>query len=193
METGSKKLIVYFLTLAFSYNLFANENKKNEEKNISLNFHNINIRSALQYLSELHDNNLIVDDKIQGKFSIFLHHLNWQQALDIILQTQGLAKRAITNGWFITTSEQLLKQDRINFDIQQKKNDLSPLIFKVIQIHYRKASDISKILKDKTNTLLSAHGSVSVDNSINSLWIRESAYQLNKIAAFIKELDRPIG
>lgn len=189
----NKKLIVYFLTFVFNYNLFANENKKNEEHNVSLNFHNINIRSALQYLSELHGNNLIIDDKIQGKFSIFLHHLNWQQALDIILQTQGLAKRAIINGWYITTSEELLKQDRTNSDIQQKKNDLSPLIFKIIQIHYRKAADISKLLKDKTNTLLSVHGSVTVDNPTNKLWIRDTVEQLNKIAASIKELDRPIG
>ncbi len=191
----NKKLIVYFLALAlaFSHNSFANEYKKIEENNISLNFHNMNIRSALQYLSELHGNNLIIDNKIQGKFSISLHHLNWQQTLDIILQTQGLAKRAITNGWFITTSEQLLKQDRINFDIQQKKNDLSPLIFKVIQIHYRKVSDINKLLKDKTNTPLSSHGSVSADNLTNSLWIRDTAEQLKKIAVFIKELDKPIG
>lgn len=183
---------MYFLTLTFNYNLFASEYKKIEANNLSLNFHDIKIRSVLQYLSELHGDNLIVDDKVQGKFSISLHHLNWQQTLDTILQTQGLAKRAITNGWFITTPEQLLRQDRINSDIQQKKNDLSPLIFKVIQIHYRKASDINKLLKDKTNTPLSAHGSVSVDNPTNSLWIRDSVEQLNKISASIKELDKPI-
>jgi type IV pilus assembly protein PilQ len=187
------KLLLFFLTLIFNYKLFGNEYEKIDENNISLNFHDIKIRCALHYLSELHGNNLIIDEKIQGKFSIFLHHLNWQQALDIILQTQGLAKRSITNGWFITTSEQLLKQDRVDSDIQQEKKDLAPLIFKVIQIRYRKASDINKLLKDKTNTPLSAHGSVSADNPTNSLWIRDTAEQLNKIAASIKELDKPIG
>ena len=193
--TRNKTLLIYFLTLAFNCKLFANENISNRQvdKTISLSFHNIEIHSALQYLSELHGNNLIIDDKIQGKFSIYLHDINWEQALDNILQTQGLAKRSITNGWFITTSDQLLKQDRINSDIQQKKKDLSPLIFKLMQVRYRKASDISKLLKDKTNTLLSAHGSVSVDNPTNSLWIRDTIEQLNKIAASIKELDKPIG
>lgn len=187
----NKKLWVYFLTLTFSFKIFGSEFKKNEE-NISFDFHNIQIRSVLEYLSELHGNNLIIDDKIQGKFSISLHHLNWEQALNTILQTQGLAKRAITNGWFITMPEQLLKQDRLTSEIQQKKNDLSPLIFKVVQIRYRKASDISKLLKNKTNTPLSVHGSVSVDNPTNSLWIRDSARQLNKIVTSIKELDKPI-
>jgi type IV pilus assembly protein PilQ len=189
---GNKKLLVYFLALIFSSKLFGNELKKNEENNISFNFHDIKIRSVLECLSELHGNNLIIDDKIQGKFSISLHHLSWQQALNTILQTQGLAKRSIPNGWFITTSKQLLKQDRINSDIQQEKNDLSPLIFKVVQIRYRKASDISKLLKDKTNTPMSKRGSVSLDNQTNSLWIRDSAAQLTKIVASIKELDKPV-
>lgn len=191
----NKVLLLFFLALAFNCKLFANENILNGQvdKTISLSFHNIKIRSALQYLSQLHGNNLIIDDKIQGKFSIFLHSINWEQALDNILKTQGLAKRSITNGWFITTPEQLLKQDRINSDIQQRKQDLSPLIFKIIQIRYRKASDISKLLKDKTNTPLSAHGSVSIDNPTNSLWIKDTIEQLNKIAASVKELDKPIG
>ena len=140
-------VLIYVLMLAFNCKLFANENisNKQEDNTISLTFHNIKIRSALQYLSELHNKNLVIDDKIKGKFSIYLHHINWDQALDTILQTQGLSKRSIANGWFITTSEQLLKQDRINSDIQKKKKDLSPLFFKIVQIHYRKASDISKL------------------------------------------------
>lgn len=180
------KLLIFFLTLIFNYTLLAKEN-------VSLTFHNIKIRSALQYLSEMHNNNLIIDDKIQGEFSIYLHDVDWEQALDTILQTQGLAKRSIINGWFITTSAQLLKQDRINLQIQQKKRELSPLIFKVIQIRYRKASDISKLLKDKTNTPLSTQGSASVDNATNSLWIRDSVEQQNKITAFIRNLDKPIA
>ncbi|WP_342227397.1 type IV pilus secretin PilQ [Rickettsiella endosymbiont of Rhagonycha lignosa] len=180
------KLLILILTLLFNCKLLAKEN-------ISLTFHNIKIRSALQYLSEIHGNNLIIDDKIQGEFSIYLHDINWEQALDTILQTQGLAKRSIINGWFITTAAQLLKQDSINLQIQQTKRELSPLIFKVIQIRYRNALDISKLLKDKTNTPLSTQGSASVDNATNSLWIRDSVEQQNKIAAFIRELDKPIA
>ncbi len=152
--TRNKILLINFLAIAFNCETFANETilNKHIKENITLNFQNIKIRSALQYLSELHGNNLIIDDKIQGKFNIYLHDINWEQALDTILQTQGLARRSISNGWFITTLDQLLKQDKINLDIQQKKKDLSPLIFKLMQIRYRKASDISKLLKDKTNT-----------------------------------------
>ncbi|MEN9916958.1 MAG: type pilus assembly protein PilQ [Pseudomonadota bacterium] len=189
-------LVLFFLILLLLSNkVFANENifNKQSDKNISLNFNNIKIRSALQYLSELNNKNLIIDDKLQGVVSIYLHDIDWDQALDTILQTQGLAKRAILNGWFITTPEHLLKQDTIKLAIQQKKRDLFPLIFKVLQIRYRKASDISKLLKDKANSPLSTRGSVSVDNLTNSLWIRDSVQQINQISASIRELDKPIG
>ena len=178
-------LLLSFFIFMFNSSVLANEN-------ISLNFNNIKVRLALQYLSELHNNNLIMDSKIHGEVSIYLRDISWDQALETILQTQGLVKRSITNGWFITTSEQLLKQHKINLDIQKEKNDLFPLIFKVIQIRYRKASDISKLLKDKTNSPLSARGSVSIDNATNSLWIRDSVVQLDKILASIRELDKPI-
>ncbi|TLY47576.1 MAG: type IV pilus secretin PilQ [Gammaproteobacteria bacterium] len=188
-------LLFFFLLSIFNGRILANENTLNKQtdKNISLNFRHIKIRSALQYLSELNNNNLIIDNKIHGEISIYLHDVNWEQALDAILQTQGLAKRSIINGWFITTSEQLLQQDKINLDIQKEKRALFPLTFKVIQIRYRKASDISKLLKDKTNSPLSARGSVNIDISTNSLWIRDSIEQINKILASIRELDKPIN
>ena len=178
-------LLLFFFTLMFNSKVLAYEN-------ISLNFSNIKIRSALQYLSELHNSNLIIDNKIHGSVSIYLRDISWEEALNTILQTQGLVKRSIINGWFITTSEQLLKQHRINLDIQKEKSDSFPLIFKIIQIRYRKASDISKLLKDKTNSPLSARGSVSIDNATNSLWLRDSVEQLDKILASIRELDKPI-
>lgn len=194
-DLGKKSFLAFFLTITLNFELIAHENdlKQRVDENVTLNFNNINISTALQYLSELNNNNLIIDDKIQGKLSIYLHDINWEQALDSILQTQGLAKREITKGWFITTAENLLKQEKINSSIQKEKNNLCPLIVKVIPIHYRKASDIAKLLKDKVNTLLSARASVSADNSINSLWIKDSPSQINKIISLIKKIDKPIG
>lgn len=186
--------------LAASMNLLAveltkqiNPLDKNVIKNkISLNFQDIKLRSALHLLAEFSGYNFIIDDKIQSNLSLYLNNVNWEQALDTILQTQGLVKRPIAKGWFIATQNQILKQDKLNLEIQQQKQDLSPLIFKIFQVHYSKAIDISKLLKDKENTLLSSRGSVSIDKQTNSLWIRDSQMQLNKIEKAIKELDRPI-
>lgn len=167
-------------------------NENVTKNNISLNFQDIKVRSALQLLAEFSGYNFIIDDKIQSNLSLHLNNVNGEQALDAILQTQGLVKRPIAKGWFISTQNQILKQDKLNLEIQQQKQDLSPLTFRIFQVQYSKAIDISKLLKDKGNTALSPHGSVSVDKRTNSLWIRDTRAQLNKIEKAIKELDRPI-
>ncbi len=93
-DLGKKSFLAFFLTITLNFELIAHENdlKQRVDENVTLNFNNINISTALQYLSELNNNNLIIDDKIQGKLSIYLHDINWEQALDSILQTQGLAR-----------------------------------------------------------------------------------------------------
>lgn len=194
LKTFCKKIIFsLFLAVALNFQLLAHDSFEKKDEKITLNFNHINVNAALRYLSELNNNNLIIDEIIQGKLSIYLHDVSWEQALDCILQTRGLAKHAIPHGWFITTAENLLKQEKMNADIQKEKNNLCPLIFKVIPIHYRKASDFLKLLKDKTNTLLSVQAIVNADNLTNSLWIKDFPIKMNRIIRLIKELDKPIG
>ncbi len=184
------------LMLLFNMNLLAiepsNLNKSITGNKVSLNFQDIKVRSALQLLAEFSGCNLIIDDKIQSNLSLYLNDVSWEQALDTILRTQGLLKRPIAKGWFISTQSQILKQDKLNLEIQQQKQYFSPLIFRIFHVHYSKAIDLSKLLKNKGNSPLSSHGSVSVDKRTNSLWIRDSQVQLNEIEKVIKELDRPI-
>lgn len=193
----SLQIIFFYIFISdlFATDLSEKENfvRKNlTKKQISLNFQNIKLSSALNLLAEFSGFNFIIDDKIKGSLSIHLQDISWKQALDIILQTQGLAKRAIAKGWFIAAEDQLLKRDKLKLELQQQKQDLSPLISKVIQVRNSKALDISKLLKDKTNSPLSLRGSVIVDKRTNSLWIRDSQEQLNNIEKSIKALDRPI-
>lgn len=196
------KIIIFFIFIfipkisAFGQNqVIEKENLLREnltEKKISLNFEKIKLRSALRLLAKFCGFNFIMDDKIQGSISIYLHDVTSLQALDIILQSQGLVKRPIAKGWFISTRDQLLKQDKANLELQKQKQDSSPLIFKVIQVHHNKALDIGNLLKDKANSPLSSRGRIMIDKRTNSLWIRDSQEQLNHLTKSIKELDKPI-
>src|SRR5579862_1914837 len=93
-----------------------------QEQVISLNFQDIKVRAALQLLAEFSGFNLIVDDKIQGNLSLHLKDIPWQQALDIILHTQGLTKCPIAQGWFIARQCEPLKSD-----LMQKQQDINIL------------------------------------------------------------------
>ncbi|MES2998200.1 MAG: type IV pilus secretin PilQ [Pseudomonadota bacterium] len=163
-----------------------------QEHRLTLNFEDINIRTALQLLAEFSGYNIIVDDKIRGHLTLHLNNMPWQQALDIVLQTQGLAKRAIPNGWFVATQSELLRRDKKNLELQTQQKELAPLVSKLLSIRYSNASDIAALIKDKHNSLLSSKGNVSVDKRTNSLWMQEAKDKLVQIEKVIKQLDKPI-
>jgi type IV pilus assembly protein PilQ len=157
---------------------------------ISLNFQDINIRSALHLLAQLCHRDLIISDKVRGRISLNLNNIPWQVALDMILKSHDLGKRELSNVWFIATKEQLLKQDEINLKIQQQSNRLIQLREKLIQLKHSKASEIAALFKDK-NYLLTEGGSMNVVQATNSLWIRERPDQLNHLIHIIEQLDIP--
>src|SRR3989338_5573454 len=64
--------------------------------NVSLDFQDIPVQQVLQTLAELHDSNFIISDKVNGTISLHLKNVPWDQALQIILENEGLAQR--TNG-----------------------------------------------------------------------------------------------
>jgi type IV pilus assembly protein PilQ len=191
----NKLIMLFFVIIPCS--LFATEPmdrfaiSKAKEKTISLNFQAIKVRAALQLLAEFSGFNIIVDDKVQSELSLNLSNIPWEQALDTILQVQGLAKRPIKNGWFVATEDTFLQLDKKKQEVLQQMQALEPLISQLIAIRYADAAELASLLKDKHNAFLS-RGSVSVDKRTNSLWVQESKEKLVKIGNAIKKLDRPI-
>jgi bla regulator protein BlaR1 len=66
-------------------------------KRVRLNYKNVEVRSLLKAMAEAGQVNILVGDKVSGTVTLDLAEMPWDQALDIILQSQGLEKRE-TNG-----------------------------------------------------------------------------------------------
>ena len=191
------KLALMIIFLFISLDLWAvdwaNVNSlENKEQQVSLNFQDIKLRAALTLLAEFSGFNLVVDDKVQGNVSIHLNDMPWQQALDILLQTQGLVKRPINHGWFIAPQSEFLERDRKNQEIREQQQSLEVLSSKLIEIRYSKAAELVSLLNDRKNSFLSSRGSISVDKRSNSLWVQDSKKKLVGIEKAIRQLDRPI-
>ena len=56
-------------------------------------FENIPVRSALQFLAEEGQFNLVVSDSVQGTISLHLTDVTWEQALDVVLKLKGLEQQ----------------------------------------------------------------------------------------------------
>lgn len=161
-------------------------------KRISLNFQNINIRAVLQLLADFTGINIVVSDKVQGSITLRLNDIPWDQALDIILTTQGLDKRQTANVMLIDTKASLDKMEEQQLKSQQIIQRLEPTRSELLQINYAKASDIAILIKDKQNSLLSEKGKISVDMRTNTIWIQDSGTKIEEVRELIQQLDVPV-
>jgi type II secretory pathway component HofQ len=74
---------------------------------LTLNFQQIETRRALEILAEFTGLNIITSDSVQGSVTLRLHQVPWDQALDVILQAQGLAMRGQGNVLWIAPASEL--------------------------------------------------------------------------------------
>ncbi|MFI4919379.1 MAG: type IV pilus secretin PilQ [Legionellales bacterium] len=161
-------------------------------KRISLNFQSISIRAVLQLLADFTGVNLVVSDNVHGDITLRLNDIPWDQALDIILTTQGLDKRKTGNVMLIDTRTSMDRMEEQQLKSQQVIQKLEPLRSDLLQINYAKAIDIAILVKDKQNSLLSEKGKISVDTRTNTLWIQDTGTKIEEVRDLIKQLDIPV-
>lgn len=159
---------------------------------LSLNFQDISIRSALQLLAEFSGLNIITSDSITGHVTIHVENIPWDQALDLILQSQGLGKRKFANVLFIAPLSEIASREKQALEARQQMEDLAPLESTLLTINYGKAEDIANLLQGLESNLLSTRGSVSVDARTNTIWIEDTAKKLAEIRNLVHKLDMPV-
>jgi type IV pilus assembly protein PilQ len=161
-------------------------------KRISLNFQDIKVRAVLQLLAEFTGMNMVVSDKVTGSITLRLNEVPWEQALNIILTTRSLSKRSIGNVMLIAPAEEIIDREKKEFNVQSDLGNLVPLRSELLQINYAKAHEIARLLKDQNTTLLSARGSLNVDNRTNTIWIQDTESQIEKIIKLVTHIDVPV-
>ncbi len=78
-----------------------------EGKRVKLNFKNVEVRGLLKALADAAHANMLVSDKVTGTVTLSLMEMPWEQALDVILGSQGLVKREKDGIIFIETAATL--------------------------------------------------------------------------------------
>lgn len=159
---------------------------------LSFNFQDIETRSVLQLIADFTGLNLVVSDTVGGSLTLRLKNVPWDQALDIILKTKGLAMRQTGNVMLIAPSEEIAAREKLELEAHKQVQELAPLHSEFMQINYAQASDISSLLKAPENSLLSGRGAVSIDARTNTLLIQDTSEKLAEIRSIVKRLDIPV-
>lgn len=179
---------------------------------LSLNFQDIDVRSVLQLIADFTNLNLVASDSVNGRITIRLQNVPWDQALDIILKTKGLDKRRTGNVIMVAPAVEIAAREKLEAQAAQQIQQLAPLQTEYIQISYAKAADIQTLITSGRNngasgtstnstdtgldsnvgSLLSTRGTISIDPRTNTLIIQDTAAKIDEIRAMISRLDVPV-
>lgn len=188
---------------------------------VSMDFKGIDIHNALRLLAELNNLNLLVADSVKGTVTMRLVAVPWDQALDLILESKGLGKELQGNVLRVAPLADLQSMADAQWQARESKQKLEPMVTEMIPVSFAKASEIRDLLleTDQRSTpsgaggstttgqgaaaqsgrdasrnprLLSANGSVVVDQRTNTLIVKDMAVNLAKVRDMVAKLDKPI-
>lgn len=159
---------------------------------ISLNFQDVNLRAVLQVIADFTQLNLVVNDTVQGNITLQLQNVPWDQALDVILKTKGLAQRKEGNVLLIAPSEELAARERQELEIQRQAEELAPLRRELIQINYAKATDIAALFRLASGEQTEERGIITVDERTNAIIAYQTQERLAELSKIVSQLDTPV-
>jgi len=172
----------------------ADEKKEYTGERLTLNFQDIDVRSVLQLLADTSGQNIVVSDSVTGNLTLRLQNVPWDQALDIVLRTKGLDKRRQDNVIIIGPTEELASREKAELAAHKEVQELSPTHTEFMQVNYAKVSDLAKLIKttNAKDSMLSARGSLSVDERTNTLLVQDTSDKLADIRRLVQVLDVPV-
>ncbi|WP_106478909.1 type IV pilus secretin PilQ [Phytohalomonas tamaricis] len=162
-------------------------------KKITLNFQNIEVRTVLSILAEEGGLNLVVSDNVSGGVTLNLQNVPWDQALELVLRTRGLASLRTGNVLLVAPSGELAAMAQQAVQADQSLEQTAQLTTDYIQVRYAKAADMATLLRgDAGLGLLSERGRVMVDARTNTLLIQDTREQIEQVRRTLDHLDVPI-
>lgn len=159
---------------------------------ISLSFQSIDLRSLLQIIADVAGTNMVISDAVSGEVAMRLQNVPWDQALDIIMRTKGLAMRQQGNVMLVAPMDEIAAREKAELEAAAQKVQLAPLRSELIQVNYAKASDIANLLRAGETSLLSDRGRVTVDDRTNTLIVLDTREKLSEVRGLIERLDVPV-
>jgi len=160
--------------------------KKYSGEPISVNLKDVDLKDFFRLIHEISGLNVVLDPAVRGTLTLVLDDVPWDQALDIVLQNNGLDKQLQGNVLRIATKDTLKKEAETARDLSKAQNEAVPSVTATRTLSYAKAS----VMRDTLKRFLSSRGDILADDRANILIIRDIPSVFPDLDALIKQLDR---
>jgi type IV pilus assembly protein PilQ len=153
---------------------------------ISVNLKDVDLKDFFRLIHEISGLNVVLDPNVRGTLTIVLDEVPWDQALDIVLQNNGLDKQLNGNVLRVATRETLKKEAETARDLQKAQAEAVAPVTVTRVLSYAKAAT----MKDTLKKFLSTRGDIFSDDRSNQLVIRDIPSVIPTIDNLIRQLDR---
>lgn len=182
---------------------------------LTLNFQDISVREALNVIADFTELNMVISDSVTGNLTLRLKDVPWDQALDIILQSRGLAMRKNGNVIQVAPVGELALSEKNDLTARQEISELEELRTESFQLGYQTATAAAMLLNGVATgvtgapmpaapvaagatgqvggspRILSKRGSAIADVRTNTLFVKDTPSRLEEVARLIKQIDVP--
>jgi len=159
---------------------------------LSLAFDDAPVGQILQALADYQQLNLLVAPGVEGRLSIRLKEVGWQQALSLVSRLAKLSVNKEGNVLLVfpqSWQEEKQRQQKLDQEEAEKKRPLGTL---ALTLRYADAEKVYASLQASQAQLLTPRGSVTVDKRTNSLILRDSEVALQEVQRWVAALDTPL-
>ena len=177
---------------------------------ISLDLKDADVHNVLRLLADVSGLNIVATDDVKGTITLRLNDIPWDQALDIVLQTQNLESVQEGNVVRISTVKRLREEREELQKAQRAAQTVEPLQVAYITVNYAKAKKLGELVNggresglggggggggggrghgDGEEGVLTSRGSVMVDEFTNTLIVRDIDRGIRNARELVRRLD----
>jgi type IV pilus assembly protein PilQ len=153
---------------------------------ISVNLKDVDLKDFFRLIHEISGLNVVLDPSVHGTVTLVLDEVPWDQALDIVLRNNALAKQLDGNVLRIVTEDTLRHEADSKRDLVKAQTDAVAPETVTRVLSYAKASELVAPLK----RFLTARGDVMAIDRSNTLIIRDIPDSIPGVDNLIRQLDR---
>lgn len=155
---------------------------------ISLELKDADLKDFFRLIGGISGLNIILDPDVEGSLTLFLKEVPWDQALDVVLENQGMGRHLSGNVLRIARLSTLEAEQQQQQRLAQARVAGAELETRVHRPSFAKAVELSPILKKA----LSPRGDIIVDERTNALVVSDIPPRLEAVEALLGQLDRKV-
>ncbi len=154
---------------------------------VTLEFKDADLKNIFRIIAEVSGFNMIIDSAVVGKVTIRLVNVPWDQALDILLETNNLGMKKVGNVIRVLPAAVVKKEEEEKLASKKAMEKLEDMVTKLIPVSYATAADISSKLKG----VMTDRGSTVVDDRTNTIILKDIQKSVDEAVKLVKDLDTP--